>query len=225
MQSTVQLIDAADTAATMLHPVRRRLLEQFRQPRSAAEVARSLELPRQRIGHHVRVLRDRGLLEKAGERRSGNFVEKLLQSTARVYVIAPQALGDLGDDAQTVRDRFSSEYLVASAARTIRDLNALRKRADEAGKKLATITLETEVRFAGPQQQAAFADELGEALARIAAKYHDDEAANGRRFRFAVAGHPAVSCDEQAPSDGTTPADDETLPDHRVPPDTEDDHD
>lgn len=199
MQAEVQLVDAAQTAAAMLHPVRGRLLEEFREPRSAAEVARALDLPRQRIGHHVRVLRDSGLLDKAGERRRGNFVEKLLQTTARVYVIAPQALGALAHDSEAVRDRFSSEYLIASATRTIRDLTDLRRRAEDSGRKLATITLETEVRFAGPEQQAAFAQELAEALTTLTAKYHDEDAAGGRRFRFTVGGHPAVPLSETLP--------------------------
>ncbi|MGD8330993.1 MAG: helix-turn-helix domain-containing protein [Acidobacteriota bacterium] len=201
MQDQVQLVDAARTAAAMLHPVRSRLLEEFREPRSAAEVARALDLPRQRIGHHVRVLRDSGLLEKAGERRRGNFVEKLLQTSARVYVIAPQALGALGRDPEALRDRFSSEYLVASATRTIRDLTALRRHAADSGKKLATITLETEVRFAGPEQQAAFAQELGDALISLTAKYHDEDADGGRRFRFSVGGYPATSPADTLPPD------------------------
>jgi DNA-binding transcriptional ArsR family regulator len=201
MQAPVQLVDAAQTAAAMLHPVRSRLLEEFREPRSAAEVARALDLPRQRIGHHVRVLRDSGLLEKAGERRRGNFVEKLLRTTARAYVIAPQALGALGRDPEAVRDRFSSEYLVATATRTIRDLTTLRQRAAASGKKLATLTLETEVRFAGPEQQAAFAQELADALTALGAKYHDEDADGGRRFRFTVGGHPAIPLSETLPPD------------------------
>jgi DNA-binding transcriptional ArsR family regulator len=201
MQANVQLVDTTETAAAMLHPVRGRLLEQFREPRSAAEVARNLDLPRQRIGHHVRALRDIGLLEKAGERRTGNFVEKLLQASARIYVIAPQALGELGTDAAALRDRFSSEYLAASAARTIRDLAALRQRAEREGKKVATMTLETEVHFAGTRQQAAFAEELGEALAALAAKYHDGDSPTGRRFRFTVGGYPANPSTDEPPSD------------------------
>lgn len=197
MQSEVSIIDAAETAAAMLHPTRRSVLEQFREPRSAAEVARALELPRQRVGHHVRVLRDSGLLEKAGERRTGNFVEKLLQATARAYVIAPQALGRLGNDPTSVRDRFSSEYLVASSARTIRDLTTLRQRAEESGKKLATLTLETEVRFADAAQQAAFAEELAAALVEISARYHDAGAEGGRRFRFTLGGYPAAPDDSE----------------------------
>jgi len=195
MHNDVSIIDATETAAAMLDPIRRRLLEQFQEPRSTAEVARALEIPRQRLGHHVRVLEEHGLLEKAGERRSGNFVEKLLQATARVYVIAPQALGRLGTDAAAVRDRFSSEYLVASSARTIRDLATLQQRADDSGKMLATLTLEAEVCFADAAQQAAFADELAGALATISAKYHDADAEGVRRFRFTLGGYPAVAPD------------------------------
>lgn len=200
MSSALQLVDAADAATALLHPLRGRLLEQFQAPRSTAEVARKLGLPRQRVGHHVRVLRERGLLEAAGERRTSNFVEQLLQATARAYVIAPQALGDLAGDPAEVRDRFSSEYLAATAARTIRDLVALRRQAEPDGKKIATVTLETEIRFSGPGAQAAFAQELAGALAGLVGKYHDDESTGGRRFRFTIGGYP-VQTEENETAD------------------------
>ena len=71
------------------------ILKLLREPRSAASVARELELPRQRVTYHVRALEKSGLLRNVGERRRGNFVEQLVQATARYYLIAPQALGDL----------------------------------------------------------------------------------------------------------------------------------
>ncbi len=193
MSPSLQLVDAADAATALLHPLRGRLLARFRAPRSTAEVARELGLPRQRVGHHVRVLRRCGLLVAAGERRTGNFVEHLLQATARAYVIAPQALGNLAGDAAEVRDRFSSEYLAATAARTIRDLVSLRRQAEPDGKKIATVTLETEIRFSGLDAQAAFARELANALAGLVAKYHDDESSSGRRFRFTIGGYPLLA--------------------------------
>ena len=185
-------VGARDEAATLLHPLRRRLLDAFRTPSSAAEVARRLRQPRQRVGHHVRELQSRGLLVSAGERRTGNFVEKLLRSSALSYVISPDALGELAPDPKTIEDRVSSAYLLATAANTLRDVADLRQRADAAGKRLATLTLESEVRFASPADQAGYARELADTLKRLAAKYHDDEADGGRSFRFTVAGHPAV---------------------------------
>lgn len=185
-------VDIGDDAAVLLHPLRRRLLDAFRTPSSAAEVARRLGQPRQRVGHHVRELESRGLLVSAGERRTGNFVEKLLRSSAMSYVISPDALGELAPDPKTIEDRVSSAYLLATAARTLRDVADLRQRADVVGKRLATLTLESEVRFASPADQAGYAKELADTLRRLAAKYHDDEAEGGRTFRFTVAGHPAV---------------------------------
>lgn len=93
---------------------------------------------------------------------------------------------------EEVRDRFSSEYLAVASARTLRDVGLLREMADGQGKRLATLTLETEVRFATVAQQAAFADELTRIVSDLAARYHDESAADGRTFRFMIGGHPVA---------------------------------
>lgn len=191
-EATVAIAAGGDEASMLLHPLRRRLLDAFRTPSSAAEVARRLGQPRQRVGHHVRELESHGMLVAAGERRTGNFVEKLLRSSAMSYVISPAALGELAPDPRAIEDRLSSAYLLATAARTLSDVGELRRLAGEAGKRLATLTLESEVRFATPQDQAGYAQELTETLQRLAAKYHDEQADGGRTFRFTVAGHPAI---------------------------------
>lgn len=208
MQDAVATLRTHDEAALVMHPVRQQLLEGFREPRSAAEVARRLEQPRQRLGHHVRLLQEAGLLLQVGERRVGNFVEQLLQTSSRAYVIAPSALGAVAADPERVRDRFSSDYLVACAARIIDDLGELRRRADRQGKRVPSLALETEVRFASAEQQASFARELAAALAGLARKYHDQDAAGGRRFRFTIGGHPAVEIPPH-PSEEST--DEETI--------------
>src|SRR5215471_1663063 len=96
VQAPVEVLDAAETAAAVLDPARLRILTALRDPDSSAGVARSLGLPRQRVGHHVRALEAAGLLTCVGERRKRNCVERLLQATARSYVLAPQLLGQLG---------------------------------------------------------------------------------------------------------------------------------
>jgi DNA-binding transcriptional ArsR family regulator len=190
MQAAIDIIQRSEEAQSVLHPTRLELLEQFREPTTAAEVARTLDLPRQRIGYHVRELRKHGLLEVVGERRKGNFVEVMLQSSARAYVIGPDAVGPVALRSEAVRDRFSSEYLAALSARTLRDLGELRRAADRKGKRLATLSLETEIRFRSPAEQAAFADELRACLQRLVERYHDGEAERGRSFRFVLAGYP-----------------------------------
>ena len=186
----LDVVRSAGSAAALLDPTRQRLLAQLREPDSATGLARRLRLPRQRINYHLKVLEGAGLVELVEERRRGNCLERVVRATARAFVISPEALGDLGPTAETAADRLSSAYLVAAAGRTIRDLGALEDRARKEGKRIATLTLETELRFASAESRARFAEELTEALARITAKYHDDRSPGGRRFRLLTAVHP-----------------------------------
>jgi hypothetical protein len=95
-------------------------------------------------------------------------------------------------DPATVRDAFSSAYLTAVAGRALNDLAALGRAAAARGKRIPTLTLETQVRFATPGDQRRFADELMTAFATLAAKYHHPDAPQGRTFRVFACGYPAV---------------------------------
>jgi DNA-binding transcriptional ArsR family regulator len=184
-------------ASALLDPVRQRLLAQLAEPDSAAGLARRLRLPRQKVNYQLRALEAVGLVQLVEERRKGNCLERVVRATARSFVISPEAIGTLGPTAETAADRLSSAYLIAAAGRTIRDVAALEARARQQGKRIATLTLEADVRFASADSRAAFAQELADGLARLAAKYSDERAPNGRRFRLLAAIHPT-------PNDGGT---------------------
>jgi DNA-binding transcriptional ArsR family regulator len=186
----LDVVRSAESAAALLDPTRQQLLGQLKEPDSATGLARRLRLPRQRVNYHLKVLEGAGLVELVEERRKGNCLERVVRATARAFVISPEALGELGPGAELAADRLSSAYLIAAAGRTIRDLGVLEAKARQEGKRVATLTLEAEVRFASAEARAQFADELTDALARIAAKYHDDRAQGGRRFRLLAAVHP-----------------------------------
>jgi DNA-binding transcriptional ArsR family regulator len=206
MQSAVAVLQSRAQASTVLDPTRLRILAGMREPETAAGVARALGLPRQRVGYHVRALEREGLLRLVAERPKRGTIERLLQATARSYVVSPDALGVLGATRAEVQDRFSSAYQVAATARTLRDLAVLTERATAAGNRLPTLTLEAEVRFADAADQTAFAAELTEAVARLAGKYHRASAADGRTFRFVLAGHPALPPGGVGASASATPS-------------------
>jgi DNA-binding transcriptional ArsR family regulator len=210
MQQAISIIDRTEAAATLLSPVRMEILKQLREPDSAANVARRLHLPRQRISYHVRALKDADLLREVGERRKGNLVEKLVQSTGRYYLIAPQALGELGANLDAAQDRFSSAYLVGMVSEAVRDVCTQRQRADRTGKKLATLSLETEVHFMDPAAQNAFAEELATCMTRLTKKYDHKRGLGGRSFRFMLAGYPALPREAEAPRLTSRPTAQET---------------
>jgi len=191
----LQVIRRSEPAAAVLDPVRQQLLAHLAEPDSAAGLARRLRLPRQRINYHLRALEAAGLIELVEERRKGNCFERVVRATARSFVISPEVLGVLGPGPETTADRLSSAYLVAAAGRVIRDVGALEAQARAEGKRIATLTLDAEVRFASAGKRAEFARELTEAVARLAAKYHDERASGGRRFRLLAAVHPTPTED------------------------------
>jgi DNA-binding transcriptional ArsR family regulator len=187
---SLDVVRSPEAATALLDPVRQQLLAELAEPDSAAGLARRLRLPRQRINYHLRALEHAGLLELVEERRKGNCLERVVRATARAFVISPEALGPLGLTADVVADRFSSAYLIAAAGQAIRNVATLEAGARAAGQRIATLTLEADVRFANAASRAAFAEELAEAVARIAAKYHDARAPGGRKFRLLAAVHP-----------------------------------
>jgi DNA-binding transcriptional ArsR family regulator len=189
----VHIIDDSNRAAAALHPLRLRILGELGDAESAAGLARRLGIPRQLVNYHLRQLERDGLVETVGERKKRNCTERLVKAVARSYLISPAAFGSLAAHPDHVTDRASSAYLVAVAARLISEVAEQRSAAERAGKRLATMTVETEVRFATPGAQSAFADELAQAMAAVVAKYHDDLTPGGRRYRFVIGGYPAVN--------------------------------
>jgi DNA-binding transcriptional ArsR family regulator len=185
------IVRGAEQAAVMLQSTRRLLLANLAEPQSAASLARKLGLPRQRLNYHLRELEREGLAECVEERRKGNCTERLLRATARSFVISPEALGSLGPAPEAAADRFSASYLIAAASRVIRDLAEMEQGARAAGKRLATFTVETEIRFASAEARSRFAEELAGAVAALAARYHDERAPGGRTFKVLAAAHPS----------------------------------
>ncbi|MDH3283342.1 MAG: helix-turn-helix domain-containing protein [Acidobacteriota bacterium] len=196
----IQVVEDSTQAAALLDETRRHLLLELREPASAPELGRRLGLPRQRVGYHLKELERAGLVELVEERRKRNCLERVVRASSRSYVISPRALGDLGRQPAGARDRFSWTYLVAVASRAIRDLGVLRRRADDAGQQLPTLTLEAEVRFASIGHQVAFAQELRDALASLVRKYHDESGKEGRTFRVIAGSYPKITrADDDAP--------------------------
>ena len=183
----VEVIESPAAAAVALDPIRARLLAELVEPGSAATLATRVGLARQKVNYHLRALEAHGLVELAEERKRGGITERILRATAVHYVVSPGALGETAADPDKAADRLSAGYLVALAGRVVREVGNLARRADAAGKRLPTMTIDTEIRFRSADDRAAFADELTAAVLDLAARYHHDD---GRPHRLVVAAHP-----------------------------------
>lgn len=184
------VIDEAAAAEVSLDPIRARLLAELVEPASASGLAARVGIPRQKINYHLRTLERYGLVELVEERKRGNMTERVMRASAASYVISPAALGALAPDPSRAPDRLSARWLLAVAARTIREVGGLVAGAAAAGKRVATFTADGEVRFASAADRAAFAEELADAVAGLVSRYHDESAPGGRPHRVVLAVHP-----------------------------------
>lgn len=189
----VAVIEDPAAAAVGLDPVRARLLAELAEPGSATTLAARVGLARQKVNYHLRALEQVGLVELVEERRKGNMTERVLRATAASYVISPSALAAVQPDPGRFPDRLSARWLLALAARLVRDVGTLLGGAAQAGKRVATFAIDAEVRFASAADRSAFAEELAGAVTALVAKYHDASAPGGRPHRIVVAVHPTIT--------------------------------
>jgi DNA-binding transcriptional ArsR family regulator len=188
----VEVIEDPEAAAIALDPVRARLLAELVEPGSAATVAARVGIPRQKVNYHLRALEAHGLVEVAEIRKRGGINERVLRATAATYVVSPAALAAEAADPEQASDHLSARYVVALAGRVVREVGALDRDAQAAGKRLPTMGIDTEIRFRSAEERAAFADELTAAVLDLAARYHHDD---GRPHRLVVAAHPKPAND------------------------------
>jgi DNA-binding transcriptional ArsR family regulator len=197
----VAVIDDPTAAEISLDPIRARLLAELSEPGSASSLAARVGLPRQKINYHLRALERHGLLELVEERRKGNCIERVLQATAASYVISPTALAEVAPDPARSPDQLSARWLLAVAARLVREVGDLIGGATAARQRLATFAIDSEIRFASAANRAAFAEELSGAVTALVGKYHDEDVPGGRKHRLVVALHPSITRQPAATGD------------------------
>jgi DNA-binding transcriptional ArsR family regulator len=192
----LSVIDDPASANVALDPVRSRLLSELRTPVSAATLAGRIGLPRQKVNYHLRTLEAHGLVRVDSEKRWGGLTERRLVATASSYVVSPGALGPVAADPARGMDRLSASYLVALAARVIREVGQLLRKSEELNKRLATLSIDTEVRFRSAEDRAAFTSDLTAAVAALVSRYHDESAPGGRRHRLMIGAYPTPGEDK-----------------------------
>ena len=102
-------------------------------------------------------------------------------------MVSPAAVDAEAVDPASAGDRLSARYLVSVAGRMVREVGSLARRAQAAGRRMPTFTIDTEIGFASAEDRAAFADELTSAVLELMSRYHHDD---GRPHRLVVAAHP-----------------------------------
>ena len=193
----VDVIEDPAAAAVALDPVRSRLLAELATPASAAKLAERIDMPRQKVTYHLRKLEAHKLIHVAETRKWGGLTEQIYVASASSYIVSPAALGPAASDPRRAVDRISASYLIAVGARIVREVSGLLRGATRANKRLATLSIDTELRFATALERAAFTEDLAKAISELVARYHDASTPGGRDHRLLVMSYPAPVADAE----------------------------
>jgi predicted transcriptional regulator len=184
------IVRSAAAAKCLVHPLRRKLIAELKQPASAASIARRLGMARQVVNYHCKALEKAGLVVHVTDVKAGNCVERVLQAVAGEFIIAPSVYGRTraGEVAQ---DRFSARSAIASSLQTIDELASGLENAAQRNEPFPTLNLETEISLASAEQQMRFVEEATAALREIARKYNGPGAR--RAFRVKLQSYPKAA--------------------------------
>jgi DNA-binding transcriptional ArsR family regulator len=196
VETDLETVTSARRAGALLNPLRLQLLALARQPASASDLARRLQLPRQRVNYHVRALERAGFLRAAGRRRKRNMIEQRYVATARGFVLSPTLLGPVGADWRDIGDTASADYLLALAEQLRRDVERAEREAE--GERVSTVSLKSQFRFESPAQRAEFTRALRDAVVGVIARHstpnrtEDGRPGRGRAHRLVLACYPVA---------------------------------
>lgn len=182
----IATIERTGSLTALAHPLRVRVLENLREPASAAGVARVLGVPRQKVNFHLKQLEQARLVRKVGERRTGGFVEDLYQAVARAFVVSPRVTWSKPHGA-ALRTQIPLKALVTLGEGLQRDAATLLNEAAFDGRIVPSVSVDTEIRFASEAERAGFMKDYFAALAPLLERYG---AATGERYRLIMAAYP-----------------------------------
>lgn len=189
--AAIALVSDQAQARAALTPIRQQLLERLRRPGSAASLALELDMPRQKLGYHLRALEAAGLVRLVEERPRRGCTERILVACADAFVLDPALVGAPVPAEVDAQDRYASDHLVHTAAGVVREVARMRKAAADEGKRLLTLTLEADIGLSSPADFERFAAAVTEAVAELARTFAPRRGA--RRYRLLAAAHPAVN--------------------------------
>ncbi|WP_369242095.1 ArsR/SmtB family transcription factor [Streptomyces sp. R21] len=136
-------IGAPEQFAALSHPLRQRLLFALgHRPATTSQLAAQLDAKKGNVAHHLKVLREAGLVHIAETRQVRGGTERYYQRTARHMVVAePQAAGTAAMLAAVAQELDRSP---AETQLTLRHLRLSPAKAGELGETLAQLVDEAE---------------------------------------------------------------------------------
>jgi hypothetical protein len=124
------------------------------------------------------------------------MIERRYRATAQGYILSPELLGRLGVPREKAEDAFSAAALLGLMSLAQAELGRASREATAQSKRLATLSINSELRFETAEQRALFTERLQQAVVETIARYGspyslaDGSPGAGRPYRLVVGCYP-----------------------------------
>ena len=181
-------IRSVEQARVLLNPIRIKLVELLREPRTCAELASALDLTPQRINNHLKALRDAGLVRIASRRQVRNLVEATYQAEGKAYWLSPRIVREDPPTDRALRDELSLHNLLVTAEEIQEDVAELLSRTDD--EEVPSLGLSIEITLGSAESRNAFTREVLEALRPVVERYQEPQSNEGRGYKLQLLCYP-----------------------------------
>jgi DNA-binding transcriptional ArsR family regulator len=165
-----RLVENAEQAMALLHPLRADLVSRLLEPASAAELARAIGEAPQRLNYHLKALEKVGLIRKVGTRQVRNLVEVLYQAVAKTFILA-ESLSLPADTLERLKEHGSLLQLVTTAEQMKKDAVLLMEQLPTAG-EIPSASLQLQLHLKDEEDRQAFVEEYVGLVQKLVTKYH-----------------------------------------------------
>lgn len=193
------LIQSPEQAVALLNPLRADIVSRLVEPASAAELARMLHEPPQRMNYHLKALEKTGLIRKVGTRQVRNLVEVLYQAIAKTFVLA-ESLSLSEETIERLKEHGSLAQLITTAEQMKKDAVALMEHSDK-GTEIPSATLQLHIPLKDHEAREAFIAEYVETMKRLVGKYAkaaDDNGGSAALYQVMLAVYPKAAEGERS---------------------------
>jgi DNA-binding transcriptional ArsR family regulator len=177
-------VETPDQATALLNPLRAEILAKLKEPSSAAEVARMIKEPSQKVNYHVKNLEKVGLVKRVGTRNVRNLVEILYQSIAKTFVLS-ESLGWEPETVKKIKDQGSLKHLITTSERIKRDAFNLLELSDQK-EVIPSATLDMTVKLENEVLRKEFVQEYVTLMKTLVNKYQTSQSHASERETYSV---------------------------------------
>lgn len=163
------LVQSPEQAVALLNPLRADIVSRLAEPASAAELARMLHEPPQRMNYHIKALEKTGLIRKVGTRQVRNLVEVLYQAIAKTFVLA-ESLSLSEETIERLKEHGSLAQLITTAEQMKKDAVTLMDHSEK-GTEIPSATLQLQIPLKDQDAREAFIADYVDTMKKLVAKY------------------------------------------------------